>query len=813
MTAVADKSLFHVKLKVRTSLFTGKCTVHLSNKTEAPAGVHDYDFYVGAWMGRNNKNMEYNMLKGQEDGTGVAEICVPVRDSDTNALKLGIYIRDPETQTMRHIASGFRPLTLLASDIDGVDDFKKAASSVLLKDNYSRNQTLLHFANAGTDVKEMKKFCAKLEPSVLSRNNEINTKVLQMTFGLHDWIEKASQVSNTNGGPNFVNSMCFTEGMGCAINYPLLDMTYSSERHRVPLAMLTYAAFATLQYCRIPPETLLAMPAQDFVAKYAMPLCTSFTVCPASSVYSGDKTIDPKGNLDLGTEDFAMVLSSHFFTHVRNSFKSMKCENLGDKTDNELRELIGSIVANPNPESLASKLISDDCETMTGLVKSFDGGVHKYHLKAVAAAGGNKKKSTSRIATEAPGQASKSLIDLATPADLKLADMTWDATRGLNNMALIPKKDFVAIAMLLNRSGSLSENNEQGKVPCKRVALSIVSAKGASFELGNKDLNGHACSVSQTLCEDGSVHYKIGEATANMATRDLPGFCPSSVKLALSNGEKAFSTLKALTCVAQNMSEYVKTNGKLRVEQCIPASFHGIDIYKDCPFYMAGFFIGFKMGKCIPGVIPLDVKNISSSGSGRSVLASDAARMAPVFGAPVANLSGDNVKALPIDLGKVMGETQALEFLKDIEMRNAESYPPRASKATLKKVVSHWMDLNPVDKMALNSVSDKVWISSIAEGFDDSDLGRAMLEYKSRLARKFNALQAEDSLSDGVTMTVHGHMLSAICQFHIPLPTTDGLWRLSCARNMRLAVEAVPLRSRTGVAGQVSVGCDLGVLA
>jgi len=212
---------------------------------------------------------------------------------------------------------------------------------------------------------------------------------------------------------------------------------------------------------------------------------------------------------------------------------------------------------------------------------------------------------------------------------------------------------------------------------------------------------------------------------------------------------------------------------------------------------MAGFFVGFKMGPCIPGVIPLDLKSSVASGT----LASDATRPAPVFGAPVANLSGESVKALPIDLGKVMGEAEAVKFLGSVVERNDESYPPRASKETLEKVMSRWMPVQPLANMFPGKYSESTWISSVAEGFEDADLGRAVIEYKSRLARKFNELQARDPLNDGVTMTTHGHMLSAVCQFHIPLPKTDGLWNLSCARNMRLAVEALPLKSRScGVA-------------
>ncbi len=805
---------FTVNLKVRTSVFTGKCTVHLSNKSENPSGVHDYDFYLGAWMGGKNNDMQYQMLKGQADGTGETTLSVPILGSDYDALKLGVYIRDPDTKTMRHIASGFKPLLPLAHELEGVDDFGKATNSLVIKDNYSRNQTLIHIANNGTDLAAMKKFCGSLKPSVLHSNNEINKKVLQMTFGLHDWIEKSSCVSNMNGGPNFVNSMCFTESMGCAINYPLLDMTYDSSRHRAPLAMLSYLAFSALQYGGIPAATLLAMEPHDFVANFVVPLCTSFTVCPTSSVYSGDKTIDAKGNLDLGTEDFAMVLSRHFFTDVNDTYQDIRCCKLSDKTDLELQNLVAECLASPLANSFGHKTISDDCETLSGLAKSISGSMHKYHLKArMMCEGGVANSRKMQIGIKAMDTILED--HAASPVDAKLADLMWQETRGLKNMANVPKSDFVTLACLLNRAGELRENCDRGKAPCAQLAMSIVSAKGASFEMGNKDLNGHACTVSQTLSADGTAHFRIGEATANMSTRDLPASCPAKVRLTLSNGEKSFVMLEALTCIVQNLGEYVKTSGKIRIGQCIPASFHGVDAYKACPFYMAGFFVGFKMGPCIPGVIPLDLKSsLVSHGSG--TLASDAALAAPVFGAPVADLSGKSVKALPIDLGKVMGEAEAIKFLGSVMERNDESYPPRASKGTLTKVMSRWMPIQPMATMFPGKYSESTWISSVAEGFEDADLGRAVLEYKSRLARKFNTLQAEDPFNDGVIMTVHGHMLSAVCQFHVPLPKTDGLWNLSCARNMRLAVEALPLRPRScGVAGQVRVGsgCSLGMLA
>jgi len=791
-----SKPSFTLKLKARASLFTGKCTVHLSNKSENPQGVHDYDFYLGAWMGGKNKEMKYQMLSGQADGTGETSLSISIYDSDYDSLKLGVYIRDPDTKTMRHISSGFKCLNDLANSIDGVTDCGQAKDGLIIKDNYSRNQVLMHFANDGTDLKSMREVCSKLKPSILKSNNEINKKVLQMTFGLHNWIEKSACVSNSNGGPNFVNSMCFTEAMGCAINYPLLDMTYSSTRHRAPLAMLSYLAFSTLHYCGIPPEKLLAMEPQDFVSNFVVPLCTSFTVCPTSSVYSGDKTIDAKGNLDLGTEDFAMVLSKHFFTDICDSYLGTRCDKLSDKTDKELQDFISSCVSCPCANALGHGVIKDDCETLAGLIKSLEGSYHKYHLKAACMCSDQPKQMQVGLSAGAPG---------ADPIDFKLGDLMWAETRDLKNLASIPKNDFVMLAKVLNRCGELRENNKKGKAPCSQIALSIVSAKGASFAMGNKDLNGHACTVSQTLDANGNSHFRIGEGTANMNTRNLPATCPKNVTLILSDGEKAFKTMEALGCVAQNLSEYVKTSGKARMAQCIPSDFGGEDAYKTCPFYMAGFFVGFEMGPCIPGVIPLDVQAGSftsqHSSSGHGVLAGDMGKSAAVFGAPVANLSGKSVKALPIDLGKVMGETEAVKFLASVRERNDESYPPRACKATIKKIMTRWMDVHPLAKISESGYSEDNWISSVAEGFEDADLGRAVLEYKTRLARKFNSLQAEDPLNDGIIMTVHGHMLSAVCQFHTPLPKTDGVWHLSCARNMRLAVSALPFKTGTFTVG------------
>jgi len=312
---------FNLKLSVKVSLSTGKSTVHLSNKSEN-SDVHPYDFYIGMWMGGGNPHMDYQMLKGQQDGSGMASMKIPILKTDSDHLKFGIYIKDPDTKIMRHIASGFKSIFDVSSSIENVSHPDEATTSIFIKDNYSKNQALLHLSNDGTDLGAFKSFCAQhLQPSVLHENESINQKVIEMSFGLHNWIQSCSCVTNTNGGPNFVNSMCFTQCNGCAINYPLLNMVYSSEKHRAPLSLLAYQALATLNYVNLSAQTLMAMPDHEFVRSYVVPLCKNFTVCPQTMNYSGDKTLDPAGNLDMGTEDFAMVLSQHMFADVRKGYE------------------------------------------------------------------------------------------------------------------------------------------------------------------------------------------------------------------------------------------------------------------------------------------------------------------------------------------------------------------------------------------------------------------------------------------------------------------------------------------------------------
>lgn len=796
-----------LKINVKVSLSTGKSTVHLSNKSEN-SDIHPYDFYIGMWMGGSSPHMDYQMLKGQEDGSGMASLCLPILSTDSDHLKFGVYIKDPDTKIMRHIASGFKSILDVASSIENVTHPDLASSSIFIKDNYSKNQALLHLSNNGTDLKTFVAFCAEnLRPSVLHDNESINQKVIEMSFGLHNWIQSCSSVTNTNGGPNFVNSMCFTQCNGCAINYPLLNLVYSSEKHRAPLSLLAYQALATLNYVNLSAKALMDMPDHEFVRSYVVPLCKNFTVCPQTMNYSGDKTLDPAGNLDMGTEDFAMVFSQHMFADVRKGYEEPEfVGRLGQMTDEELQSTVAKIKASPKSEDCAAHLlISDDCETLSGMIKSFEGSILDHYK--LAASGAAKSRGVSE----------------------RLAEMIWDSTRGLKNLSKVSMEDWKDVAALLARYGELRSNCEKGLAPQSQIAISIVSAKGPSFAMGQNDLNGHACTISQTLGANGEEHYTIGEGTANMTIRSLPESVPEQVSLMLNTGEKKFKMLEALSCMSQNYSDILKTDeGKLRVEQAIPGDFKGKDPYKACPFYMAGFFVGLEMDACTPGIIPLQAGTVMPEKLSAcdpvedlwdkvmekvdKLLVEKHERSAgckpgaPVFGAPIVDMSGENVTPLPINLGKVMGEQEAREFLSQVAVRNHEVNPPRASEETLKTLMSRWIDLEPASKISKSVPTENVVLSS-AEGFQCANMARAALEYKKRVARKFNELQSKESAGegDGVSMSVMGQMMSVVTQFSVPLPKTD-TWRLSSVRNLRRAVSMVPFRMGSGqVSGQFTI--------
>jgi hypothetical protein len=667
----------------------------------------------------------------------------------------------------RHIASGYHDLSQIVENINGVTSCDAAKASILLKDNYSKNQVLIHLANVDTDVQKLKSVCAQLKPSFMLKSTELNQKVGEMTQGLHNMIEKISSVSNLNGGPNFVNSMCFTQSMGCAINYPLLNMTYDSERHRTPLPMLSYMALATLHYIGLSAEDVMALPEHEFMQRFVIPLCTSFTVCPNSMVYSGDKTLDPKGNLDQSTEDFGMVQCHHYFIGVDGNYNN-RFTSLSELSNHELNEHLKAISISPCDNSKGHFLIADDCETLAGQIKSIAGGIH---LASHVQAGG---------------------------CVTKLGNMMWECTRDMPNLSTVPKEDFQACARLLLRYGTLNENSKKGKLPSAQIGMGIVSAKGASFTLGKSELNGHACTVAQTLMADGKAAYVIGEGTTNLRMRNLPDSCPKKVNILLAEGLKMFTTTEALGIIAQNMGDMISTNGKMRIAQTIPHNFEGKDAYTSCPFYMAGFFIGLEMGATIPGIIPLDTqkhtKPLLAGEAGEpapcgSSTIDDDVNSQPLFGAPVANLCADTVRAIPINLGAVMGAPMAKEFLKGITGRNLESSPPRANEAQLKKLMSRWGPINPLSKQSTDIPSH--WILSCAEGFGDADMMRGVAEYKTRLAREFNALQSKDPIGDGIKMTIGMHMLSVVSHFIVPLPVREK-WDLSCAKNMKLALKALP---------------------
>jgi hypothetical protein len=788
---------FPVSFKVRASLSTGTSTVQLSSKADGSA-VHPYDFFCAVWMGADNPNVDIKRLKSCPDGTGEAVMTLPVLKGDADMFKIGVYVVDPDTHICRHLTSGFETMEWLHLAMSEASDFSQAKRSLLLKDNYSKNKVLFHFCNSGTDVKAFGEYRKNLRLSVLHINEEINKKVLEMSFGVHNWIEHSSNVSSRNGGPSFVNPVCFTEAMGCVINYPLLNITYGSERHRAPLPMLAYMGLSTIHYVGMSVENLLKLSDQEFMNRYVVPLCSSFTVCPKSSIYAGDKTLNAEGGLDQMTENFAMVLSAHLFIGLkdRQEFRDRFLGMLSKMSVDELVTHYSALVDHPDLCSATHPLITDDCETLTGMIKSFEGAIYQYHLESVAEC---QRKASMQVGAPANGS-----VDASSEHDVTLGQMMWNATRGMQNMSAVPLQDFISLGRLLGRYGRLRSNGDKGQAPSAQIGLCIVSAKGPKFSTTNSELNGHACAVAQTLSADGSAYYTIAEGTSNMTCRDLPNGCLQSVVLPLTTGDKSFGTLEALTIIAESLGELTSTCGTTRVGQFIQQTFKGTDPYVSCPFYMAGFFMGLEMNSCTPGVIPLDTRGGLSFVCGDATGTKEGAAPAPgastpgptvaqpVFGAPVAALADDSVRALPINLEVAMGGKEAQEFLLGFRTRNDETYMPRLPLADALKLMCPWGPIQPIDAAGSAKFDhNKTWISSSAEAFENADVLRVVYEYKKRVADKFNALQAADAGSDGVRMEVRCHMLSVVCHFHVPLPTQEK-WGLSCARNMKHAVSDMP---------------------
>jgi hypothetical protein len=91
----------------------------------------------------------------------------------------------------RHLASSFISITKLLEDINGVTNCVLAKASLILNDNYSKNQVLLHFANIDSNLEALK--ALKLKPSFMLKSPILNQKVQAMTTGLHALIGKDVQ--------------------------------------------------------------------------------------------------------------------------------------------------------------------------------------------------------------------------------------------------------------------------------------------------------------------------------------------------------------------------------------------------------------------------------------------------------------------------------------------------------------------------------------------------------------------------------------------------------------------------------------------
>lgn len=798
-----------VRFRVRVSLSTGKRTVLIGQDGEKDASgsaLRPYQFYCGAWMGGANPHMEYQPLQSRIDGSGEASMALRLCEGDVDTFKLGVYVHDVKARSMRHVVSGYNTMEWLGDGLDGIDSCDLAKQSLSLRDNYTPNSALLHFCNDSTDMSALRDLCATLKPSALHKNDFINKRVVALSFGLHDCIEQMSSVVNMNGGPSFVNSACFTESTGCATNYPLLDLTYSSHRHRIPLAMLAYSGLATLHYSGLSSDAMLRLGDSEFIGRFVVPLCTSFTVCARTSRYSGDETMSTEGRLNLATEDFAMVMSKHFYTDIKSMYRdALGAEALqGMDLSALVRRVIELRDRAEAGDADAPPLISDDCETLSGLVKSYDGAIHQYHLESVAACSARGQTHTDESVRFEEHSAA-------------LGRMMWDDTRALENLAGVPLQDFVSLARLLTRYGQLRDNHAKGVKPSAQMGLCIVSAKGPSFCLDSRELNGHACVIAQCVGADGSQYHTVAEGTSNLKMCDLPKGCPPEITLNLMAGPKKFSTCEALEVLSGNMADYMKTFGKTRVEECIPQSFGSKDLYDTCPFYMASFFVGLQKDRLTPGYVPMELRPMQNSSAPQRVpvlkesgvtlipavreVSADVTQgtvsiapelSMPVFGAPVLGLSGPKVSMLPVDLGEVFGKDEAEEFLGGFVGRNDETYPPRADLGDLLKLMSRWATIRPLgSRSAVHYDPEHSWICTSSEGFEDADALRAVLEYKTRVARKFNAIQAEDADSDGGVMVISGHMLSVLCHLYIPFPK-EGVWKLSSARNIQEALKAFP---------------------
>ena len=322
------------------------------------------------------------------------------------------------------------------------------------------------------------------------------------------------------------------------------------------------------------------------------------------------------------------------------------------------------------------------------------------------------------------------------------------------------------------------------------TGFSVVSARGPACSQDAQSagavgpLSGHGTLLSR--CEDGAGNYIYGacEGTSYIMCQVPPASgLATTIQLGLRDGtSQPFNLAEVPTVFAQNMYEVAGLSPNHRVLGQL------LSTYPDkaqSPFYVSCFYSGLQQGDKTFGCVPLDARMAGT---------------APMFGAPVLDLSANTSIAIPLgaEMLGVKSKEEGKAIMQLICNQASEIFQPAATPSQIHVLMSHW---HPCEAPPLEGASIDPRTTLRAEctsAFDDPAHVRAAHQVNMAVAASFNELQAANPLDDKVRMTAYAAYLSAALKIQIPIPlAANAQFKSTTMASLRAAVEKLGIQGIT----------------
>lgn len=257
-------------------------------------------FYLQAWIGGGSEERSITQMKA--DGT--ADVKLNLIDGDVNTIKLECNYVCPSTSGPRlhHHCSNYIPVMDLLAHLDG----SSKNQHFFMQNNMVQNGAVCKFTNLSTDVNAVKKL--KLRPSAMLQQDAITNKILRMGKDLKNKLSQLS-ISPENAGPQFVDGFTLLPLQGALTNYGLLGFQFQCLNSAVPLQMIMYHGYKTLESTGLSLQSLASMTDAELVSNFGTQLVVRPTCCAFTSPYSPDVTLNPAGKVVLDTESIDRTFS------------------------------------------------------------------------------------------------------------------------------------------------------------------------------------------------------------------------------------------------------------------------------------------------------------------------------------------------------------------------------------------------------------------------------------------------------------------------------------------------------------------------